>query len=1029
MPQLVNTQTNLPEEIGHEQLGQALLSGSHNLIKGESLDVIDADGKLVSLPAEQIPEAIQSQSFRFPTSSDIQEYQKEQQYGEGLAPTSKAAGAGFLRGATMGLSDQALVRSGITTPETLSELSKRHEIVTPISEVAGAGAALLLAPEAEGIGIAAKALQAARATGDAEKVALAIKALNSAKEVSKTAYTVGDLLNPVSAVNKLGNNITAAATKSIIVNPETSSTVAKILAGTSGKTLGSGVEGAAWGLGTAVDEHVLGDADLNAENLMHNVGYGALFAGALGGTLGLGENVFSKIFGKDVEKMAVKDATIENAAKSVREGIPTTPVTSLEEMSARNKALIDEGLDTVMPSQPRAIEINDILAGESNAPLHKYQVDSLSDPNKRFEYKMLLKSDTPEAKLLLDHEAIQKAEGANKLLPKFIQEISPEAKLADNAAEAGRNAVKIIEDQISAKKKELAPVFKQIDNIKADKIETPDRLWQDLFNDLPEAREVVQLNLEKGRFFLKPFDATLGITKETHSELKNLVAALNKDDLTLGGIRNVRKIMGARVNFLTDPETSRQLSTIRKSMMNFLQEEVEKRIPDVKVRDTFKRYAINEENKAFLERDVLRGRLGDKVELGKGISYEDVLPQFFQNSDTVRAAREVLGVKKFDELSANYLKFLSDKATDPTKGFSSNKMATALKLKDPELIEALSQHPESYKKIKAIIDKLRLSQDAPVANPSDTARGIEILKKIQGLGDVLRHPSKILDVLGEKIKSGQQRSHIDDILAGSVEGPEQLNRKQRMYGAFTKIERMQQQLTTRISRGAKSLFSEGEKLTAPASSELTPDEYDKTAQQIKDFSSDPEHFLNSVSTATESLHGIAPDIAGSLTASISRATQFLASKLPDLGHPSPMTEPYKPSVTEMAVFNRYYSTVRNPLNVFNSLKNGTLTHEQVETLQTVYPKMYQEMSTSILNQAFTKKSPLPYSKKLMISLFTGQDLDNSLQPQNIAAAQMTLNGGGIDKQAPQQSHALSKIDLSNQLLTPSQRVERNRNQS
>jgi hypothetical protein len=276
MAQLVNTQTNQIEEVGQDQLHEDLTSGKYNLVKGDSVNVINPSGQLVSLPAEQVPEALQS-NFKFASQNDITQYENKQKYEQPLEQ-AKTFGEGVASGATFGASrelEKALFKN--TEEQKLrSEINPGMELA---GELTGGIGSMIVAPE----------------------------------------------LAPVSMAAKVGRGVTGAAeaigTKaaSTLANPETSPIFAKLLKSavtTGSKTLGSAVEGTAYGLGEAVKEHALGDADLNAENILHNVGYGALFGGALGATIGGIESGY-KLVNPVVEKAALKDAIIENAAKPI----------------------------------------------------------------------------------------------------------------------------------------------------------------------------------------------------------------------------------------------------------------------------------------------------------------------------------------------------------------------------------------------------------------------------------------------------------------------------------------------------------------------------------------------------------------------------------------------------------------------------------------------------------------------------------------------------------------------------------------
>jgi hypothetical protein len=270
-------------------------------------------------------------------------------------------------------------------------------------------------------------------------------------------------------------------------------------------------------------------------------------------------------------------------------------------------------------------------------------------------------------------------------------------------------------------------------------------------------------------------------------------------------------------------------------------------------------------------------------------------------------------------------------------------------------------------------------------------------------------------------------------LAGKLNlaSDEQLTQKQLQYGAFAKIERMAQDTTRKINSASKAIFNDAESpIRGIVAQKLTPEEqqkkYEKISSKIKDMSGNFQTGVDALESATKDLHNVAPNISASLNTAAARATQYLAQKLPAQETPSPFTEPYKPSASELSKFNRYYSVVEKPLSILNQVKDGTLSKESLEAVQTVYPKLYAQMQQSIMDQITTKmgKNPetVPYSTKVMLSMFTGNDLSNSLKQSNISNAQQVFAMQA--KQGPQKAQSLSKINKADQSLTAEQSTER-----
>jgi len=1001
---LVNAATSQPEVVEWDQAHNALTSGTHNLQIGQTVNVLNPDGTLVSLPSEQVPEALQS-GYSIPKQAHVTEFNNQKKYGEGIIPEVEAGAAAAARMGSFGLSDQALTKTGLVSPNTLKQLEERN----PISDIVGSVAGVF-------------------APG------------SLVKGVARVGTAVTEAAAPV-----------ASKIAASLASPETSPIVAKILqkaSGVAAKTLGSAVEGSVYGLGNVVSENALGDADLNAENILHNVGYGALFGGALGTILGTAEGIFSK----DITHAAAKDAIIENGALSPTPQVMGPP-TSIEEIQKHLENATKEGYGAELPAKSRLLETNEILAGDSEYPAHELQVQSLSSPLLRDGYKAALENpQSADGQLLRTWEAVQKQEGANKLLPKFIQNISPETKPIEDAVEGGNHAIKSFTDQYKAEQAELKPFFKEFDQKVVGLVSDPLAVLNKIDRAIPDAAQYIVKDPEG--YGIAKYDKTMPFSKEVHTELSGLLDALNKPEgVTIGGLRNIREAMRDNINFLTAPRTSSQISAIRKGIMDLIQDEVTKSASTEVVeglehplkhtltdpRELFKRYAQNEESRSIMEQ-IMGGSINDKATFAREIKPEEVLNRIFGNTNSIKAAKNILGAD-FDMLTANYLAQQMARVTDVAKnGFSSNKFATLLKQKAPELEEALAQHPEELNKIRAVIDKMRILPDSPSINPSGTAK-TTLLQKMQSLGGYLGKdgittiPGKVMGSLGEAYGEMKQHSEFNRILRSNTDmhSPEQMANKTNMYGAYSRIERMTQAATNAIERGSKSIFKVAEAAKAPLVQKLIPHDeqlknYHKLEDHLKDVTGNTDRFTDALAQATKALHDVAPNMNSSLTITAVRATQFLASKLPAQNAPSILTKPYEPSKSELAKFNRYVHIVEHPLDVFKQLKNGDLTTESLETLQTVYPKLLNQMQQSVRENLNEKNvAKMSYQSKIMASAFLGEDLTNSLSQPSIASAQimgaqptpMPANRPK-NKVGPSQK-GLGKLDQSSAFMTPMQK--------
>ncbi len=196
----------------------------------EKIDLTGVD-EIDSQPVNSSPDIL--------SPADMNEVNKavemDQKYGD--VPL-KAAALGAARGMSFGISDQALVKSGLATSEELDEIKTRNKIASLTGEVAGT-AASLLSPASPASAVAKAGLATEKFAEKAFINALASEGKKSvAKEIVKKAIP---------------------------------------------KALGSAVEGAAYGAGQLVSEEALGNADITAENMLAHAGTGALFGAVAGG--------------------------------------------------------------------------------------------------------------------------------------------------------------------------------------------------------------------------------------------------------------------------------------------------------------------------------------------------------------------------------------------------------------------------------------------------------------------------------------------------------------------------------------------------------------------------------------------------------------------------------------------------------------------------------------------------------------------------------------------------------------------------
>lgn len=251
MAKIYNTKTRQEEVLPAEQVGEAILAGTHSYGVDDRVDVRDSKGKSWNVPSKDVPGMLKDgYSIETPEQAAVREYVKDN---KGLKGTAKVALGQFADEALMGLPEIVYDHSADPLEVAKKEaLKKDHEAANNIGGVAGFGASLLYG------GPIGKLATGAGKAG----IAVAEKAI--ANRLVEAGVESG----------------TRAIAKSLAKN------IAK-------KGIQYGVEGALMAAPKAITEASLGDTELAAETLM--------YGGLAGAGLGLGGATLKELgkLGKD----------------------------------------------------------------------------------------------------------------------------------------------------------------------------------------------------------------------------------------------------------------------------------------------------------------------------------------------------------------------------------------------------------------------------------------------------------------------------------------------------------------------------------------------------------------------------------------------------------------------------------------------------------------------------------------------------------------------------------------------------------
>jgi hypothetical protein len=979
------------------------------------------------------PDPPPPQNSGIPTWDNTQSM--EEKYG-GVSGAAKAAALSAADTATFGGSTYGLTRSGLVNPETINSLYKQNPASTMAGIPIGIIGSLAIGPESAAAKAAAEAAELAG--GSSKAIAAAKAAANS----SLTGFEAADLLNPARTISRLGGTIADA------VAPAAEGIAGQVLGQAGAHALGSVAEAQFYTLGNAVSESALGDPDAFGEKLVSNMGTNALFGGALGALFGGIKGLSaSKELANDLSKELTRLGDSFSSEVRRKRSLPGEPgpppggsggsaLLSNTEMSGtvtdapktgvqptslqalRDKRLAAEANGTAIELPQKSVLEDAVSRVPMENPINPLQMGSLEDAGKRDSYNIVKDSDTETGKDFRHDEAVQKNELVNKT-GQTINDISPSAKPTSDAMEGGNRAIKDFTDQYQAKQEFFGQQIKELKSLKGEGFDHTDGVIRKWIDANPELAKVFKID-EDG-IKMNPYDTTMGVTKQTYRAAKDAFNALQKNPQDFKSLFNIRKGLENGVNlFTTDAATRGEIMKLKSSMMDYIQSLIDKTVPEA--REVFRGYAINEQERSVIEKAF--GASVGSPEFGamSKIKPEHILDRIFANSASTQAAKNILGPNKFNEVLANWLSVAKEKAT--TDGaFSSKNFSLFLRKNKDVLGVAFKENPEILQRIGDLTTIMRILPDAAPANPSGTAKTlIGMLKNIPhniSWEKMLSYlPQKALEYLEHQ----SQLSSLNEELAG----------KSAKVDGLSLIERNSASITRSINSVASSIFS-GKTIESSAiaiSAKERSDNHDNVATKLNAIASNPQKLIDHISDNTEALSQVAPKTAESAQATMTRAIQFLQSKLPGANTPQkPLSQPYKPSDTELSKWHKYYSAIENPTGILQSVATGNLVPEQIEAVSAVTPKIMQEMQSSVMDQMskhLSQKKTIPYKTKLSLSLFMGEDLVNSLNPVNMLSNQNMLatatqakdesqdNSGRISKPA------IGKMKQSNRFLTPMQ---------
>jgi len=340
----------------------------------EKVEVIDAQGRVGTIPRGAIDAALSQGGFKLRNPRDEQELKDQREFGEGAGSAVTALAAGFARGIFPG-SELALTGIPGISKRSLREIKRRRELLSGIGEVGG-----FVTTGPKGL-VQGAAKGGFKLFGKVAPAALT----KSAQFMNTRALTNAAAMGVGKGVDKLISHALPAGAQA----------TAKKYAIPLAKQL---TEGAVAGAATFADEAALGEPNLSGQQLLSHIGTGAVLSGALAAPFIIGKAAkepMSRLLQRasDKTKIHLTDEFIQGMADelaytgAVSGGKATTA--QKREMGAflRKHGIVNDKNDTVGRVTRKVINLNDkarAAFNEVNDTLDGFYGDSYATGNNLF---------------------------------------------------------------------------------------------------------------------------------------------------------------------------------------------------------------------------------------------------------------------------------------------------------------------------------------------------------------------------------------------------------------------------------------------------------------------------------------------------------------------------------------------------------------------------------------------------------------------------------------------------------------------
>ncbi len=420
-----------------------------------------------------------------------------------------------------------------------------------------------------------------------------------------------------------------------------------------------------------------------------------------------------------------------------------------------------------LPSFERMKQIEQIVPDLSIKPLN-YHYDMLSNPKKMKELKIQFENlPTKDAQQIAayNYEMLNESEKKVKSLVNEISGAEPKS-----LPDSGSDLINTVKDKYSAEKEALGPIFQDLkkSNTQISPQESADLIYQ--IGENSKVGKLLEVDQTTGKFKLKNNTPRTGVSDQEHKIISRLVDDLN-DGMTFEEIQNAREFLRKGID-PANPKVTEEISKVRSVLLGQLENLAGKYGPQVK--DTFKRYAINERTRESIEQ-IIGGKI-ESLDAMYSANPDKVVGKIFSNPNHAEIVKSYVGPEKFSEMVQAYVNNGISKSFDSTKGFLPHNLKSWVAKNDAFLNAYL---PETKERLSALADYGFMARRfLDEVNPSGTAASLagmlspkSFFQKVAQEGVVSAATSEATGLVRGKLKQRQAVGALSDALSGVQKTP------------------------------------------------------------------------------------------------------------------------------------------------------------------------------------------------------------------------------------------------------------------